>query len=154
MFIWVGWISPSPLLLGKIYLWRYGVVVIATVHHHSSKLNTGSGQVHILLVACWRFAMVGNSGNGPGWKKGLTSFDQPYHKNHHYHHHHHHHHCSNRLHGIFATIPRCYSDLYPNDFFLCGPMLGSFPVECVHLTFYLNCFKSRANMHFLYLVSF
>ena len=31
-------------------------------------LNSCSVQVHILYVACWRFAKVRISDNGPGWK--------------------------------------------------------------------------------------
>ena len=31
-------------------------------------LNSGSAQVQTLLAACWRFAMVRISDNGPGWK--------------------------------------------------------------------------------------
>ena len=33
-----------------------------------SDVNSGSAQVQILLVACWRFTMVRISDNGPGWK--------------------------------------------------------------------------------------
>ena len=31
-------------------------------------LNSGSAQVQILHAACWRFAMVRISDNGPDWK--------------------------------------------------------------------------------------
>ena len=34
-------------------------------------LNSGSAQVQTLLAACWRFAMVRISDNGPDWNKSI-----------------------------------------------------------------------------------
>ena len=49
----------------------------------------------------------------------------------------------NRLHDFPVTIPKCYKDLYTNNFWTI-----SFPAECFPLTCGLNGFKSRVNRHF------
>ena len=49
-----------------IIIGRRGEVVINIAQFHSKK--AGSAQVQILFVMCWRFAMLGMSDSGPGWK--------------------------------------------------------------------------------------
>ena len=48
--------------------WCSVVVVNTTAPFIQQSLNLGSVQVEILLVVCFRFAMVKISGNGSGWK--------------------------------------------------------------------------------------
>ena len=48
-----------------------GTVVqwLSLLHNFTQlSLNLGSVQVQVLLVACWRFAMLKISDNGPDWK--------------------------------------------------------------------------------------
>ena len=53
---------------------------------------------------------------------------------------------SNRLHDFFATIPRCYKDVYANIFFPQTTRLRNFlPPEPFPLTYDLNGFKPRLN---------
>ena len=55
----------------------------------------------------------------------------------------------------YHFIPRCYKDVYVNDFFPCtARLLNSLPVECFPLTYDLNGFKSRINRHMLTVGSF
>ena len=56
-------------------------------------LNSGSAQVHILIAACQRSAMVRIFDNGSGWQTKRLSFVNHTTKTiHHYRHHQHHHH--------------------------------------------------------------
>ena len=49
-----------------------------------------------------------------------------------------------------VTIPRCYKDVYVNNFFPCTARLwNSLPIECFALTYDLNGFKSRVNRHLM-----
>ena len=48
--------------------WCSVVVVNTTAPFIQQSLNLGSVKVEILLVVCFRFAMVTISGNGSGWK--------------------------------------------------------------------------------------
>ena len=51
---------------------------------------------------------------------------------------------SDRLHVFSVTIPRCYKDVYVNNFFPCTARLWNFvPIECFSSTYDLNGFKSR-----------
>ena len=43
--------------------------------------KTGFAQVQILLAACWKFARVRISDNGPDGNKAMPFVSQPYHKN-------------------------------------------------------------------------
>ena len=56
---------------------------------------------------------------------------------------------------FFVTIPRYYKDVYVNSFFshtaICW---NSLPIECFPLTYDLNGFKSRINIHLLTLGCF
>ena len=62
---------------------------------------------------------------------------------------------SDRLHGFFVTIPRCYKDVYVNSFFPCTARLwNSLPIECFPLSYDLNGFKSRINRYLLTVGSF
>ena len=56
--------------------WRRGLVIINTAQLHSfkKKLNSGYGQVQILLKTCQIFAMVRISDNSSSWIEGLTPF--------------------------------------------------------------------------------
>ena len=57
---------------------------------------------------------------------------------------------SDRLHGFSVTIPRCYNDVYVNNF--CprtARFWNSLPIECFLLTYDLKSFKSRINRHLL-----
>ena len=59
-------------------------------------------------------------------------------------------HYSDRMHDFFATIPRCYKDVYVSS--IVPPTArfwNSLPVECFPLTYNLNGFKSRINRHIL-----
>ena len=47
--------------------WPRGAVLIATAQLHSARPELRFC-VESLLAACWRFAMVRISDNGPGWK--------------------------------------------------------------------------------------
>ena len=60
-----------------------------------------------------------------------------------------------RLHDFSVTIPRCYKDVYINNFFPCASRLwNSLPIECFPLTYDLNGFKSAFNRHLLAVGSF
>ena len=62
---------------------------------------------------------------------------------------------SERLHDFFVSIPRCYEDVYVNDF--CprtARLWNSLPMECFPLTHNLNGFKSRIKRHLLTVGSF
>ena len=53
---------------------------------------------------------------------------------------------SDRLHDFSVTIPRCYKDVYVNNFFpRTARLCNSLSIECVPLTYNLNGFKSRIN---------
>ena len=57
---------------------------------------------------------------------------------------------SDRLHDFSVTIPRCYKSVYFNSFFPHTARLwNSLPIECFPLTYNLNDFKSRINVHLL-----
>ena len=57
---------------------------------------------------------------------------------------------SDRLHDFSVTIPRSYTDVYVNSFFLrTAKLWNSLPKECFPLTYDLNGFKSRFSRHFL-----
>ena len=59
-------------------------------------------------------------------------------------------HYSDRLHDFSVTIPRCYTDVYVNSFFLrTAKLWNSLPKECFPLTYDLNGFKSRFSRHLL-----
>ena len=56
---------------------------------------------------------------------------------------------------FFATIPRCYKDVYVNSFFpQTARLWNSLPIECFPLTYDLSSFKSRINRHLLTVGSF
>ena len=58
---------------------------------------------------------------------------------------------SDRLHDFSVTIPRCYKDVYVNNFFpRTARLWNSLPLECLPLTYDL---KSRINIHLLTLAS-
>ena len=62
---------------------------------------------------------------------------------------------SDRLHGFYVTIPRCYKDVYVDSFFPCTARIcSSLPIECFHLTNDLSSFKSRINRLLLTVGSF
>ena len=62
---------------------------------------------------------------------------------------------SDRSHDFSVTIPRCYKNVYVNNFFLRTARLwNSLPIECFLLTYDMNGFKSRINRHLLTLDSF
>ena len=62
---------------------------------------------------------------------------------------------SYRLHDFSAMIPRCYKDAYVNCFFCRRAKLwDSLPIECFPLTYNLNGFMSRINIHLLTVGSF
>ena len=50
------------------FLKQHLLIVITTAQLHSSKLNSGSTQVQILLAACQRFAIVKTPEDDPTWK--------------------------------------------------------------------------------------
>ena len=55
---------------------------------------------------------------------------------------------SDRLHDFFATIPRCYKDVYVNSFFPRSARIRiSLPIECFPLTYDLSGCKSKINRH-------
>ena len=61
-------------------------------------------------------------------------------------------HYSDRLLDFFATIPRCYKDVYVNNFIPCTARLWL--IECFPLIYNKNVFKSRINRHLLTVGSF
>ena len=62
---------------------------------------------------------------------------------------------SDRLHDFSVTIPRCYMDVYVNSFFpRTVGLWNSKSIECFPLTYDLNGFKSRINIHLLTVGSF
>ena len=62
---------------------------------------------------------------------------------------------SDIFHDFSVTISRCYKDVYVNSSFPCTARLwNSLPIECFHLTYNLNSFKSRINRHLLTVGSF
>ena len=62
---------------------------------------------------------------------------------------------SDRLQDFSVTIPRCYKDVYVNNFFSCTTRLwNSLPIKCFPLTYDLSGFKSRINRHHLTVGSF
>ena len=62
---------------------------------------------------------------------------------------------SDGLHDISVTIPKCYKDVYVNNFFpRTAKLWNSLPIECVPLTYDLSGFKSRINRHLLTVGSF
>ena len=57
---------------------------------------------------------------------------------------------SDRLHEFSVTIPRCYKDIYVNNFFPhTARHWNSLPVEGFPLTYALNSCKSRIKRHLL-----
>ena len=57
---------------------------------------------------------------------------------------------SDRLHGLSATIPTCYKDVYVNSFFSRTARLWDYLlIECFPLAYDLSGFKSRINRHLL-----
>ena len=59
-------------------------------------------------------------------------------------------HHSDRLHDFSVTIPRCYKDVYVNNFFPhTARLYNSLSIEFFPLTYDLNGFKSRINRHLL-----
>ena len=62
---------------------------------------------------------------------------------------------SDRLDDFPVTIPRCYKDVFVNNFFpRTTKFWNSLPIECFPLTYDLNGFKARSNGHLLSVVSF
>ena len=62
---------------------------------------------------------------------------------------------SDRLFDFPVTIPRCYKDVYVNNFFPgTARSWNSLPRECFPLTYNLNGFKSTINRHLLAVGSF
>ena len=62
---------------------------------------------------------------------------------------------SDRLHDFSVTIPRCYKDVYVNNFFPCKAKLwNSLPIEYFPLPYDLSSYKSRINRHLLTVGSF
>ena len=60
-----------------------------------------------------------------------------------------------RLHDFSVTIPRCYKDVYVNNFFPCKARFwNSLLIECFPLTYDLNSFKFRINRHLITVGSF
>ena len=60
-----------------------------------------------------------------------------------------------RSHDFSANILRCYKDVYVNSFFPGSARLwDSLPVECLHLSYNLNGYKSRITRHLLAADSF
>ena len=53
---------------------------------------------------------------------------------------------SDRLHDFSVTIPRCYKNVYVNNFFpRLARLWNSLLIECFLLTYNLNGFKSKIN---------
>ena len=55
-----------------------------------------------------------------------------------------------RLHYFSVTIPRCYKDVYVNNFFLCtctAKLWNFLPIKYFPLNYDLDGFKSRINRH-------
>ena len=64
-------------------------------------------------------------------------------------------HYSDRLHNFSVTIPRCYRDVYVNNFFPhTAKLRNSLPIEYFPLTYFLTGFKCRINRHLLTVGSF
>ena len=64
-------------------------------------------------------------------------------------------HYSDRLHDFSVPIPKCYKDVYVNNFFPHIARLWNYlPMECFPLTYDLSGFKSRINRHLLTAGSF
>ena len=62
---------------------------------------------------------------------------------------------SDRLQDFYVTIPRCYKDVYVNNFFpRTARLWNSLSVECFPLTYDVDGFKSRINRHLLTVGSF
>ena len=62
---------------------------------------------------------------------------------------------SDRLHDFSVTIPRCYKDVYVNNFFPPTARLWNYlPIERFPLTYDLSGFKSRINRYLLTVGSF
>ena len=62
---------------------------------------------------------------------------------------------SDRLHDFPVTIPRCYKDVYVNNFFpRTAKLWNSLPIECFPLIYDLSGFKFRINRHLLTAGSF
>ena len=62
---------------------------------------------------------------------------------------------SDRLHDFSVTIPRCYKDVYVNNFFpRTAKLWNSLPIECFPLTYDLGGFMSRIDRHLLAVGSF
>ena len=62
---------------------------------------------------------------------------------------------SDRLHDFSVTIPRCYKDVYVNNFFpRTARLWNSLPIECFPLTYDLSGIKSRINRYLLTVGSF
>ena len=57
---------------------------------------------------------------------------------------------SDRLHDYSVAIPRCYKDVYVNNFFpRIDRVWNSLPIECFPLSYDLNGSKSKTNRHLL-----
>ena len=57
---------------------------------------------------------------------------------------------SDTLHEFSVTTPRCYKDVYVNNFFpRTARFWNSLTIKCFSLTYDLNDFKSRTNTHLL-----
>ena len=55
---------------------------------------------------------------------------------------------SDRLHDFSVTIPRCYKNVYANNFFpRTARLWNSLPIECFALTYNVNGFKFRIIRH-------
>ena len=61
---------------------------------------------------------------------------------------------SDRLHDFSVTIPRCYKNVYVNNFFRTARLWNSLPIKCFLLTYDINGFKSRIKRHLLTVDSF
>ena len=62
--------------------------------------------------------------------------------------------CSDKIY-FSVTIPRCYTNVYGNIFFLHTAILWNcLPIECFPLTYDLNDLKSRINRHLITVGSF
>ena len=63
------------------YMENCGAEVLWLKLLHNLIQQTGFAQVQILLAACWKFARVRISDNGPDGNKAMPFVSQPYHKN-------------------------------------------------------------------------
>ena len=62
---------------------------------------------------------------------------------------------SERLYNFSVTIPRCYKDVYVNNFFpRTAKLWNSLPIECFPLICDLSGFKYRIDRHLLTVVCF